>query len=107
MGVALLISDRRLIPDLRLCIGQSEDGIRQPPLEPLVVCELFEELHIVIEHGSHHAPQSFVMLDPGVTVGRVPRNLGRNLLRNEAANPVRVLPGDIPRYLENKTVPFW
>ena len=33
---------------------------------------------------------------PGVTVGGVPRNLGRYLFRNEAANSVRVLPGDIP-----------
>ena len=47
-------------------LGHPEDGIRQPLLEPLVVCELLEKLHVVVEHGSHHAPQGFVMLDPGV-----------------------------------------
>ncbi len=36
---------------------------------------------------------------PGVAVGGVPRNLGRNLLRNKAANSVCVLPGDIPELL--------
>ena len=94
-----------MVLGLRRRIGQSEDVIRQPSPESLVICELLEELHVVVEHGSHHAPQGFVMLDPGVlpvgvlpgvAVGGVPRNLGRDLLRNEAANPVRVLPGDIP-----------
>ena len=32
----------------------------------------------------------------GIAVGGVPCNLGWNFLRNEAANPVLVLPGDIP-----------
>ena len=86
-------------------IGQSEDVIRQPSPEPLVVFKLLEELHVVVEHGSHHALQGLVMLDPGVlpvgvlpgiAVGGVPSNLGWNLLRNEAANPILVLPGDIP-----------
>ena len=68
--------------------------------------KLLEELHVVVEHGSHHALQGFVMFDPGVlpigvlpgiAVGGVPCDLGWNFLRNETANPVLVLPGDIPK----------
>ena len=36
---------------LRRRIGQPEDVIRQPSPESLVVCELLEELHVVVEHG--------------------------------------------------------
>ena len=34
---------------------------------------------------------------PGIAVGGVSRNLGRDFLRDEAANPILVLPGDIPK----------
>ena len=70
---ALLIPGHRLVLGLRRRIGQSEDVIRQPAPEPLIVCELLEELHIVVDHGSHHTPQGFVMLDPDVLpVGVLP-----------------------------------
>ena len=93
---------------LRRRIGQPEDVIRQPSPESLVVCELLEELHVVVEHGSHHAPQGFVMLDPGVlpvgvlpgvAIGGVLGNLGRNLLCNEASNAVLILPEDVPKLI--------
>ena len=86
-----------LLLDLCRRIGQSEDVIRQPSPEPLVVFKLLEELHVVVEHGSHHALQGLVMLDPGVlpvgvlpgiAVGGVPCNLGWNFLRNEASRIV-------------------
>ena len=86
-GAVLLIPGRRLVLGLRWRIGQSEDVIRQPSPEPLVVCELLEELHVVVKHGSHHALQGLVMLDPGVlpvgvlpgvVVGGVPKQLGRS-----------------------------
>ena len=106
VGRELLIPDRCLVLGLGLRIGQSEDDICHPPPERFVVHELLEELHVVVEHGSHHAPQRFVMFDSGVlpvgvlsggAVGGVFSNLGRNLFRNEAANSILVFPGDIPR----------
>ena len=53
-------------PPLRGLVGEREDGVRETPPERLVVAELLEELHVVVEHGRHHAPQGFVMFDPGV-----------------------------------------
>ena len=62
-----------MVLGLGLRIGQSKDVIRHPAPERLVVCELLEELHVVVDHGSHHTPQGFVMLDPGVLpVGVLP-----------------------------------
>ena len=84
----LLIQERRLVLGLGLRIGQSEDVIRQPAPEPLVVCELLKKLHIVVDHGSHHAPQGFVMLDPGVLpVGVLPGVAVGGVLGNPGWNP--------------------
>ena len=87
----LLIPGRRLVLGLRWRIGQSEDVIRQPSLEPLVVCELLEELHVVVKHGSHHALQGLVMLDPGVLpVGSSPGRCRRAPSRRSAATGMSV-----------------
>ena len=50
----------------RLCalfIRQREHRFRQPALEFGIVAELLEQLGIVLEDGSHHPHQSFVMFD--------------------------------------------
>jgi hypothetical protein len=87
-----------------LVIGQAEDCVGHPPLERLVVHELFEELRVVLKHGRHDAHERFIVLDAGVLfirvlscvlVGRIDCHAGRDVLRNELVHPVGVRPGDI------------
>lgn len=87
-----------------LLICHAEDGVAQPFLERRVVAELFEQFGVVGQEVDHDALQRGVVFDPGgllvvvlhgVLVGRIRGYLGRDLLGDDLADLVAVLPIDI------------
>src|SRR5689334_21413110 len=75
---------------LKLKVGylvrDSENRIRQPPPETLVVHELLEQLRVILQHGGHHARQCLVVLDAGVLLVRILLGVLVSLVRGD---PVR------------------
>src|SRR4051794_23837968 len=85
-------------------IIDSEHSIAEPPLKIGIVAELFEQLGVIFHEADDYACERLVVLDPSVLlvgvllrvlIGFVRRNLLWNLVRNQLANPVGILPGDV------------
>src|SRR5690606_2946583 len=85
-------------------IGGRKDGVGQPALEFGVVAELLEKLGVVLHQPYDHAGQRLVVFDPrvlfvrvllGVLVGRIGRNLVRDLRRDESTDAICIRPSDV------------
>ncbi len=87
-------------------VRQSEHGIHQPAAEGFIVTELLVEFGVIPEYSDHHLGQRLVVLDArvlavgvllGILIGRIGRDLRRNVLGDQPVDAVRIGPGDVAK----------
>src|SRR5208283_2830774 len=88
-----------------LPIRRRKNRIGEPALEFWIIAELFEQLGVVLHQSDDDAAERLVVLDPrvlfvgilfGILISDIRCDLIRDLGRDELANAVCILPGDIP-----------